>query len=61
MAAVTLSLGGQSAGAGDERSLFLKVFCGEVMAAMSDPKYGTDSAYRTEVERKLSVTPDTVF
>ena len=34
---------------------------GEVMAAMSDPKYGTDSAFRADVERKLSVTPDTVF
>ena len=34
---------------------------GEVMAAMSDPKYGTDSAFRAEVERKLSVTPSTVF
>jgi len=34
---------------------------GEVMAAMGDPKYGTDSAFRAEVERKLSVTPDTVF
>ena len=33
MTAATLSLGGQSAGAGDERSLFLKVFSGEVMAA----------------------------
>ena len=33
MAAVTLSLGGQSAGAGDERSLFLKVFSGEVLNA----------------------------
>ncbi len=33
----------------------------EVMAAMSDPKYGTDTAFRAEVERKLSVTPDTVF
>ena len=34
---------------------------GEVMAAIGDPKYHTDSAFRTEVERKLSVTPDTVF
>jgi len=34
---------------------------GEVMAAMGDPRYGTDAAFRSEVERKLSVTPDTVF
>ena len=34
---------------------------GEVMAAMSDPKYSTDAAFRDEVTRKLSVTPDTVF
>ena len=33
MAAVPLSLGGQSAGAGNERSLFLKVFSGEVLNA----------------------------
>ena len=33
MAAVPLSLGGQAAGAGDERSLFLKVFSGEVLNA----------------------------
>tara|TARA_R110002074_G_scaffold77559_7_gene175837 strand:- start:890 stop:1624 length:735 start_codon:yes stop_codon:yes gene_type:complete len=33
----------------------------EVMAAMGDPKYGTDVAFRAEVERKLSVTPDSVF
>ena len=33
MTAATLSLGGQSAGAGDERSLFLKVFSGEVLNA----------------------------
>ena len=33
MAAVSMSLGGQSAGAGDERTLFLKVFSGEVMNA----------------------------
>jgi len=31
--AVTLSLGGQSAGANDERALFLKVFSGEVLNA----------------------------
>lgn len=34
---------------------------GEVMAAMSDPKYGTDEAFRADVSRKLSVTPSTVF
>jgi len=33
MAAVPVSLGGQSAGAGDERTLFLKVFSGEVLNA----------------------------
>jgi hypothetical protein len=33
----------------------------EVMAAMSDPKYGRDPAFRADVERKLSVTPNTVF
>lgn len=33
MAAVAMSLGGQSAGAGNERSLFLKVFSGEVLNA----------------------------
>ena len=33
MAIVPLSLGGQSAGAGNERALFLKVFSGEVLAA----------------------------
>jgi len=34
---------------------------GEVMAAIGDPKYNTDAAFRDEVTRKLSVTPDTVF
>ena len=34
---------------------------GEVMAAMSDPRYGSDAAFRADVERKLSVTPNTVF
>jgi hypothetical protein len=34
---------------------------GEVMAAMDDPKYATDAAFRADVERKLSITPDTVF
>ena len=34
---------------------------GEVMAAMDDPKYATDAAFRADVERKLSVTPNTVF
>lgn len=33
----------------------------EVMTAMSDPQYGKDPAFRAAVERKLSVTPDTVF
>ena len=33
----------------------------EVMTAMSDPKYSVDPAYRATIERKLSVTPDTVF
>ena len=34
---------------------------GEVMAAMNNPQYRTDSAYRADVERKLAVTPNTVF
>ena len=34
---------------------------GEVMAAMDNPKYATDAAFRADVERKLSVTPSTVF
>lgn len=33
----------------------------ELMQAMNDPKYATDAAFRSDVERKLSVTPDTVF
>ena len=33
----------------------------EVMAAMAHPKYEQDSAFRADVERKLSVTPDNVF
>jgi len=34
---------------------------GQVMAAMGDPRYETDSAYRQEVEDKLAVTSDAVF
>ena len=34
---------------------------GEVMAAMSDPRYESDAAFRDDVTRKLSVTPNTVF
>jgi hypothetical protein len=34
---------------------------GEVMAAINDPQYHTDAAFRADVERKLSITPDTVF
>lgn len=33
----------------------------EIMAAMNDPRYAVDSAFRADVERKMSVTPDTVF
>ena len=34
---------------------------GEVMAAMSDPRYEKDTAFRKDVENKLALTPDTVF
>jgi len=34
---------------------------GEIMEAMSDPRYESDSAYREDVTRKMSMTPDTVW
>jgi hypothetical protein len=34
---------------------------GEIMEAMSDPRYESDSAYREDVTRKMSITPDTVW
>ena len=34
---------------------------GEIMEAMSDPRYESDAAYREDVTRKMSMTPDTVW
>ena len=34
---------------------------GEILQAMSDPRYETDEAYRNDVSRKMSVTPDSVW
>ena len=33
----------------------------EMTAAMSDPRYSKDSAYRSEVERRMAVTPNDFF
>ena len=34
---------------------------GEIMEAMNDPRYSTDSAFREDVSRKMSLTADTVW
>ena len=34
---------------------------GEIMEAMNDARYATDAAYRDDVARKMSMTPDTVW